>query len=202
MSNKINLKEIEKKVYLSYHQDGLLDLFLGLAIILFGVGMATDQAYIGTIMPAILFPMWAAVKKSITIPRIGNVNFGMDRKIRIKKEYAFFVVFFSITVIAGVVMFVAHGNMSKELDAFLRKFVMLPMGIIGVVGFSFLAYWKQINRYYLLAVLILIFIIGGPLLNIPHPEYFIALSVVIFLVGLFFLIKFLMQNPKVSGELS
>ena len=47
MSDKINLKEIEKKVYLSYHQDGLLDLFLGMAIIFFGIGMATDQAYIG-----------------------------------------------------------------------------------------------------------------------------------------------------------
>ena len=39
MSDKINLKEIEKKVYLSFHQDGLLDLFLGLAIILFGIGI-------------------------------------------------------------------------------------------------------------------------------------------------------------------
>lgn len=202
MSDKINLKEIEKKAYLSYHQDGLLDLFLGIAIILFGFGMATDQAYIGGIMPAIFFPLWAVIKKSVTIPRIGNVNFGTDRKIRIKKEYAFFVVFFSITVIAGVVMFFAHGNVSEGVDAFLRKFVMLPMGIIGAVGFSFLAYWKQINRYYLLAVLILIFIIAGPLLEIPHPVYFIALGVIIFLVGLFVLIKFLIQNPKVSGEMS
>ena len=202
MSDKINLKEIEKKVYLSYHQDGLLDLFLGIAIILFGIGMATDQSYIGGIMPAILFPMWAAIKKSITIPRIGNVNFGTDRKIRMKKEYTFFVIFFSITVIAGLVMFFAFGNMPARLDALLRKFIMLPLGIIGAFGFSFLAYWKQINRYYILAILILVFILAGPLLEIPHPIYFIALGMVLFLVGLFFLIRFLIQNPKVSGELS
>jgi len=29
---KINLKELERKAYLSYHQDGVLDLFIGLSI--------------------------------------------------------------------------------------------------------------------------------------------------------------------------
>ena len=200
MPDKINLKEIEKKAYLSYYQDGLLDIFLGIAIISFGIGMATDQSYIGSIMPAILFPLWVTIKKSITIPRIGNVNFSPERKLRIKKETAFFAIFFTVTVIAGAGIFFAHGHMPVWLEAFLKKFIMLPLGIIGAAGLSFLAYWKQMNHFYFLALLTLIFIIVGPILTIRHPVYFISLGVVIFLIGLIMLIKFMGQNPKTNGE--
>ncbi len=96
--DRISLKELEKKAFTSYHQDGLLDIFLGIGIIVFGLGMATDQFYFGSIMPAILFPLWAAAKKAITIPRIGLVNFSPERKIRIKIEVLFLSYCASFTV--------------------------------------------------------------------------------------------------------
>jgi hypothetical protein len=37
-----NLKEIERKAYMSYHQDGLLDIFAGLYILGFGLGIFMD----------------------------------------------------------------------------------------------------------------------------------------------------------------
>ena len=36
---ELNLREIEKKTYMSYHQDGLIDVFVGIYVLLFGLGI-------------------------------------------------------------------------------------------------------------------------------------------------------------------
>jgi hypothetical protein len=67
-----NLREIEKKAYMSYHQDGLLDIFVGVYILGFGLGVLADVIWrlgFGSIMPAILvaiiLPIWIAAKRKI-----------------------------------------------------------------------------------------------------------------------------------------
>jgi len=40
-----NLREIEKKAYMSYHQDGLLDIFVGVYILGFGLGIWVDRIW-------------------------------------------------------------------------------------------------------------------------------------------------------------
>ena len=83
MTKEPNLKEIERKAYMSYHQDGLLDIFAGLYILGFGLGILMQIIWdfsFGIIIPAILIttvlPIWVAAKRKITMPRIGFVNFG------------------------------------------------------------------------------------------------------------------------------
>ena len=39
MSKNVNLKEIERQAFLSYHQDGLLDIMLGIILIPLGIVM-------------------------------------------------------------------------------------------------------------------------------------------------------------------
>ena len=80
-----NLKEIERKAYMSYHQDGLLDIFAGLYILGFGFGIFIDIVLdfgLGAIIIpggfiALALPIWFAAKRKITMPRIGFVNFGI-----------------------------------------------------------------------------------------------------------------------------
>jgi len=68
---------------MSYHQDGLLDIFAGLYILGFGLGIAMQILWefnFGIIMPSILLvtvlPLWFEAKRKVTVPRIGYVNFG------------------------------------------------------------------------------------------------------------------------------
>ena len=85
MGKEPNLKEIERKAYMSYHQDGLLDIFAGLYVLGFGLGIFVDLILdfgMGMIlMPAVFvslaLPLWIAAKRRITMPRIGFVNFGI-----------------------------------------------------------------------------------------------------------------------------
>ena len=36
MAERVDLRSLERKAYLTYHQDGIVDIFIGLAIAVFG----------------------------------------------------------------------------------------------------------------------------------------------------------------------
>ena len=69
MTNKTSLREIEKKTYMSYHQDGLLDIFVGVDILLVGIGILlltmtnfSMWFIVPAIFPAIMVPIWISAK--------------------------------------------------------------------------------------------------------------------------------------------
>jgi pimeloyl-ACP methyl ester carboxylesterase len=67
--------------YLHYHNDGLLDIFIGMDIFTIGLGMLTDIYYVFiAILPAILIPMWRDAKKKCTAPRMKYIH-SMKQKI-------------------------------------------------------------------------------------------------------------------------
>ena len=122
MTKQNTLREIEKKAYMSYHQDGLLDIFVGLYALAFGLGMIADKTLefgFGTIMPAILIaivlPIWIEAKRKITMPRIGFVKFGT------RGSNKLFALLLGLAVAGlGVFMlfsvFLATGQIRHDLD--------------------------------------------------------------------------------------
>ena len=84
MSEKVDLKAIERKAYLSYFEDGLWDMVVGLFILCFGIDMATGSPSSSFVLPSVMLVGWA-IKKSITYPRIGYVRFAPARRLRIRK---------------------------------------------------------------------------------------------------------------------
>lgn len=77
---------------------------------------------------------------------------------------------------------------------------MAPLGLFGSIGLGFLAYWKQVNRYFAYAALVLTAVFGGPLLNIAAPQYVMALGIAMLLAGLALLIQFLRKYPMPVEE--
>ena len=99
---------------MSYHQDGLLDIFAGLYILGFGLGILMDVFWefgFGVIMPAILIatvlPIWIEAKRKITMPRIGFVNFGTRGA---NKLTAVFIG----TIVAGLFAFFAFSFVTSQ----------------------------------------------------------------------------------------
>jgi hypothetical protein len=63
MVEDINLKEIQRKVYLTFFQDGLWDIFLGLFILAWGLSILTETAYLpGVSFLGIYFAIWGIKK--------------------------------------------------------------------------------------------------------------------------------------------
>jgi hypothetical protein len=81
---------------MSYNQDGLLDIVIGLYALAFGIGIVADKilelgfaSIIPAIMIVIVLPIWIQAKRTITMPRIGFVKFGArGSKERVRRQDA------------------------------------------------------------------------------------------------------------------
>ena len=78
MSQSDELKKLSRKAYLSYHQDGLIDILIGLGVLGFGLMMLTDSVVFNMMawMPIIFY---VPLKNRITVPRFGYVQFTSER---------------------------------------------------------------------------------------------------------------------------
>lgn len=201
MSDTLDLKALERKAYLSYADDGLLELFLGLAIIVFGLGLQLGQESVGFLIPICLVALGPLLKRAITLPRLGFVKYGPERVARIKRTMLFFAAFFTFTALAGVAAMWSFENTSLWRTGPLQHFGFLPLGIIGALTMAGLAYWEQVRRYLVYIVLIPAVLIAGPLLHIPRPPYLMFLGAAIMIPGIVVFADFLRKHPKIeTGE--
>ena len=102
MDTDIDIGKLERKVYASFQQDGLLDLGIGLIIATFGVSMAYDVAWMPGIVAAVGIPVWPRLQKRFLARRIGHVSFGEARQARMSREKTFYKLFFAATALLGV----------------------------------------------------------------------------------------------------
>ncbi|MHA2429095.1 MAG: hypothetical protein ACXADB_13830, partial [Candidatus Hermodarchaeia archaeon] len=160
MNEKIDLQQLERKAYLSYHQDGVIDIFIGSAIVTFGllflpwVFEHLWMAFSG------LFIIWvlgyAGVKRAITVPRIGYVEFKQHRRSR--------VMFIAVLlVIVNIVLFLipALGLLTPELRIFLNVYgstvaAFVVGGLFLLIGF--MTELRRVMGYGVVALVVFLFI--------------------------------------------
>jgi hypothetical protein len=160
MSERIDLKELERKAFRSTFQDGLWDIFLGLLLLHMGGGTLLGGSGMSPLwsivvltgfVVVVLLGFWAG-KKFLTTPRLGSVKFGEQRKSRLKRVR---LVLFA-SVLLGVLMFLwGLGARSDRLPYLLAE-IPIPAYVWAVqclVVFSVAAYFMDVTRFYLYAVL-------------------------------------------------
>ena len=195
MPNKINLKEIEKKAYTSFHQDGLIDVFAGLVFILYGIVMLTNNApFLGLCwLPAIL--IWP-LKKKITVPRMGFVVFSETRKLKLTKAGL-------ITLITGIVAFLFILSVLKPggLFAYIDNYAILLVGLLAAVPPLAGAFFTGIKRFYLYAILFFSVFAGEQFFIGTAPFNFLIFGIILFCIGIFVLVQFIKKYPKSGKEM-
>ena len=211
MSQNISLKELERKAWTSYFQDGLWDIYLGLLLLAMAIwALLSDVGFSESLGMAIfiglevlaMLVLWVG-KKIITVPRMGRVKFGRRRKAKL--NWVRVVLLLSVLVGAGV--FVAglamRGNLSERLNA--AFFFPAAWMVNALVVFSLGAYFLDFNRLYLIGVM---YALPVPL-DIMFLKFvdidlsFIAFGVpamVILIVGLVMLARFLRDYPLLPEE--
>ena len=208
MTQEIDLKALEKKAWTSYFDDGLLDITAGLFILSFGIGMTTRFTYLTVLSWMVVF-LFAAAKKSITLPRVGLVKFNPEREKRMKSETSFYVLFFIMTAFLGLVFFLAMTmGIPQSLKTIVGSLALITYELIMGVGLCFVAYWKQIPRFYAYGVLVFILTFAVAFIDISVTEHmffsaayqFIISGTVILIVGLVVLAQFLRKYPQAEGR--
>jgi len=202
MEQDVDLKEIERKAYLTYSKDGFWDICLGLFFLLQGITFAVRGfAFIGTLgaFAAVLLPVFMSLKRAIALPRLGYVKFSPERQARLKRGRLLLSVVLTFTALLGGVLFLAYTSQTGW-KLWLRNLHLIPYGfvlavVVGAVGFLF-----EIKRFLYYAVLILAAFIVGRMMNARPDLYFIPLGAIFFVIGLVLMIRFLRKYPKPAKE--
>jgi len=202
MTKEPNLKEIERKTYMSYHQDGLLDIFAGVYILGFGLGIFMDVIWdfgMGVIiipggLIAMALPMWIAAKRKITMPRIGFVKFGPGGGT--SKLMAIFIGlavaglgFFSVFTLATF-----QGGSRQWLDLIFQN-GMLIVGFGSLAVCILFGYSMGLKRLYAYGLLAMIVLVTGHFTGIFFAYILLALGTTVMVAGVALLIGFVRKYP-------
>ena len=211
MIEQIDVKEMEKRAWKSTFQDGLWDIYFGL--IISGIGFSWLCGFFGlpeTVNVMVTIFSWdigAMIilflgKKYITRPRMGFVKFGQIRKKRNKFLALFLGLMVAFTLITFI--FTLVGMFQLQMPGYL---VMLLIGLLFItLPFSLIAYYLQLERVYLYAILgglgLFISELLQPIIGAPYHDIitFGGIGLVITITGLIIFIKFLRRYSLKEDE--
>jgi MFS family permease len=203
MTTNMNLRQIERKAWTSFFQDGLLDIFMGLVLLAVGIPavlsniltseLHQDAAAVVLMVLAFL-PYWAG-KRLITVPRIGRAKFSRERKSRQTKA----AVIYAISVIVGVIVFLmVMLGLSSGPPTWVQRLGVDGFLALGIGGFMLFimglaSYFTDFTRGYIIAALYALAFSGTVLLH--NPIMFIIAGTLAVLMGVIVLIRFIREYP-------
>lgn len=194
MSQTVDFEALKRKIYLSYHQDGILDLAVGLSILGFGINMSTESsAYI--ILSWIGIMMYAPLKSAITIPRMGYVQFDSASKQRTKLLLMLGMGLMTLSLFLGLYVFFQSDNFSAEFESWFRQYYLLVLAAFPAVLLAVAGIWLGVYRFLLHAVLMMVIIFAGIQLGVAEPTFVMVLGGIITLIGLALLARFIHKYP-------
>jgi len=80
MATKQTLAPLERKVFRSFWQDGVIDLLAGMSTILIGIGWLVDLVPLTLGVPILAIITWTGIRRMVTEPRLGHVTFSSKRR--------------------------------------------------------------------------------------------------------------------------
>ena len=201
-----SLREIEKKAYMSYHQDGLLDIFVGVYILGFGLGIWADIIVgffgFGSIMPAILIatilPIWIQAKRKITMPRIGFVKFGPRGTHRLMGVLIGLAIM-GLGFFMAVTFTSTQGGPPLWLETILQ-YGMIVIGLLSLAICSLFGYSMGLRRLYAYGLLTLILFVSGHFIGIFFGYILLILGTTVMAAGFALLISFVRKYPLQGGK--
>jgi len=164
MSQNTDLKPIEKKIYTSFHQDGLIDLFLGFIMLVailsstLDISGVSDSVRIAIYVPlmVVLGPvLYMLGKKYITFPRLGFVKLGSKQK-RTRRIVIFAII--TAVLMTLVILTIILGNKTGKvgsvfgIKAEFWSSAVVTLIIIGI--FSIIAFVLMTPRFFLLGLIV------------------------------------------------
>jgi len=151
-----SLDQIEKQAYQAIWEDGLIDIFVGLALFLIGVlWLSQDSAY-GSFVAPILVPFWVVARKRISEPRMGVVNFSTERVASDNKKLLGLFLIGVMTLVIGVAWYFVgqHGGFFATLRG-TNVIAGLPAVLLAIPA-TIVALAFGLRRFFVYAAVLLI----------------------------------------------
>ncbi len=198
MNEHTDLKALERKAFTSYHQDGLIDIIVGSALFSLALMIWFFPGFWYFIVGGLvaLTSTYTAAKKSVTVPRMGYVEFSPERK---QKIIYIFLAFVVILVFGNILGILAMLFPPLGILIFESQITILIMGVIGGFLFALIGYISDLRRFYIYGTIFLasaVFIFFTPILVILP---LLVVSIIMIMYGAILLYQFTQLYPKESG---
>lgn len=208
MSNQLDLKEIEQRAFRTTYQDGLWDLYFGLIVVCVSFfiyrpagGFSPMNIILMVCTFVVAYGLFWAGKKFITLPRMGQVRFGEQRK---RRWRTMIIVLGGLVLIQVVLLSLqlwawANPEMGKSINSLLadKNIMDLVVASIGALmvgtGMILIAYFIDFPRGYYIALMFSLAVFLMIYLN--QPIYPIVIGILIAIPGLVLLVRFLKKYP-------
>lgn len=199
MSYELDMKEIERQVYLSYTEDGLIDIAIGVVIAAWGLMLTQEPNGLIGLLGLLGLGIWYMGKRLITIPRIGIIEPSQKMERRLT-NMAVFLVVLGLLIFVGILVMRSIGVVE------FTNYTLAILGLVLAGGVAVLAFLLNAPRIYVYAVIIFVSFAGGEILAqyITSVDAF-ALAVMaggglILIAGITVLIRFLRKYPRPQME--
>jgi hypothetical protein len=175
--------ELKKKAYLSFHNDGIIDILMGWNLAVIGVSLYLHKiSLLSAIIGLAPLLFYGLLKYKITLPRLGHAQFRTRRSFSVWLVGAVGGVFLLAAIIYGFFINSSSGFVGPIAFALLG----IALTMVLISGF---------NRILAYAILIPLFFIVGFGLRFLSPEMIMAAGVILMVVGTWMLAKFLRTHP-------
>ena len=201
MSTTKEFNTLKRKVYLAYHQDGILDLVAGSVVLGFGTFMLTDN--IAFLMFGwFVMMMYIFLKNRITVPRFGYVRIDSEKKALMKSWISVGIGMLVLLLFFLLPIFLRSGPISPETEALMRRYHMVPLSaMLFALPALGAAIFLGLKRFYLYASLAIGLPLLGGMLDIETYIPIVTTGAVIIAYGAFLLANFLKKYPlNAEGE--
>jgi MFS family permease len=198
--NKI-LKSVDRKIFKTYFEDGLIDMFLAAFVLMFALGPFLSRP-LGDFWASMIFlPFWGVVylllwviRRRVVAPRIGSVKWGEMRKKKLRTGTIILFVINVIFLILGLVSFFAPIASGYAMS--------IRFSVMMLILFTAAGYMLDFNFLYVYGILAALAMPVGEWLyqtvGFSHhgfPVVFGTLSAIMFARGLYKFITFVKETP-------
>ena len=213
MNTQLDLKELERKAFRATYQDGLWDLYFGLIVVCMSIfiyrpasGYSPLNIVLALCAFGVAYGLFWAGKKFITLPRMGQVQFGAKREMRKRTLIIVLSVVVAIQVVLVALQLVAWANpeVGARFSSLIRDRNVMDLVVASVgaliVGPSMIlvAFFRDFPRGYFIAVMIALAVFLMIYLN--QPVYPIIIGALIALPGLVLFVRVLRNYPLQREE--
>jgi hypothetical protein len=197
MNSSKEFNALRRKMYLTYHRDGILDLVAATVLLGFSTFMATSNVVFLT-FGAIVAAQYVMMKRYITIPRMGYVRFVSQDK---ALKQGWILLGIGVLVLLGFLFLnpILRISGSPEFQAWSQQYHMVPISalLFGLPSLA-AAVFLSLKRFYLYALLAAGLPALGAWLNIETFIPILATGLIMLVFGIGLLYSFLRKYPNVD----
>jgi hypothetical protein len=155
-------KQIERRVFTSFFQAGIVEAFTGIILVQLGLPALFSRSGFGDLESALLALPIALVlligvflvRKFVIVRRLGHVKFLPERRRRISK----LIIVPTLTLIAGAIVGYVFTENAPLRHAFVGQ---IPFILIPIIVFGAAAYFLDMKRLYVYGAIVgLVFPVG------------------------------------------